>query len=130
MTLTNTNNSNEDYLKNILILQTRNGCVRAVDLAAELGVTKPSVSIAMKRLREKRLIYINENGHICLTAAGKAIAEEVNNKHELIRDCLVRIGVNAVTASTEACRIEHAIGDETYNRLKEFYAKAGDMERL
>ena len=123
MVLTATNNSTEDYLKNILILHTRNGCVRAVDLAAELGVTKPSVSAAMKRLREKRLVYINENGHICLTEAGRAIAEEINSKHELIKHFLMNIGVNEKTAAKEACSIEHAIGEETYARLGEFCCK-------
>ncbi|MBO7354853.1 MAG: metal-dependent transcriptional regulator [Lachnospiraceae bacterium] len=123
MVLTATNNSAEDYLKYILILQSRNGCVRAVDLAAELGVTKPSVSAAMKRLREKRLVYINENGHICLTEAGRAIAEEINSKHELIKHFLMNIGVNEKTAAKEACSIEHAIGEETFARLGEFCSK-------
>lgn len=123
MVLTATNNSTEDYLKNILILHTRNGCVRAVDLAAELGVTKPSVSAAMKRLRAKKLVFINENGYICLTEAGRAIAEEINSKHELIKHFLMNIGVNEKTAAKEACSIEHAIGEETYARLGEFCSK-------
>ncbi len=127
MVLTNTNNSTEDYLKNILILHARNGCVRAVDLAAELGVTKPSVSAAMKKLRGKKLIYINENGHICLTAEGRVIAEAVNSKHELIKDFLMKIGVSEVTASGDACRIEHAIGEETFERLGEFCSKNKEL---
>ncbi len=126
MILANTNNSSEDYLKNILLLNNRNGCVRAVDLAAELGVTKPSVSVAMKRLREKKLIYINEKGHICLTDSGKAIAEEINSKHELIKEFLMKIGVNENTAAKEACRIEHAIGDETFERLGEFCGRTDE----
>ena len=127
MVLTNTNNSTEDYLKNILILHARIGCVRAVDLAAELGVTKPSVSAAMKKLRGKKLIYINESGHICLTAEGKAIAEAVNSKHELIKDFLMKIGVSEATASGDACRIEHAIGEETFERLGEFCNKNKEL---
>jgi Mn-dependent DtxR family transcriptional regulator len=120
MKLAETHNSSEDYLKNILLLHNRNGSVRAFELAAEMGVTKPSVSVAMKRLRDKKLISITERGHICLTEAGRAIAEKVNSKHELIKTFLISIGVTESTAATEACRIEHAIGEETYERLGEF----------
>ena len=120
MKLTEKHNSSEDYLKNILLLHNRNGSVRAFELAAEMGVTKPSVNVAMKRLRDKKLISITERGHICLTEAGRAIAEKVSSKHELIKNFLMSIGVTESTAATEACRIEHAIGEETYERLGEF----------
>ncbi len=116
----NTNNSTEDYLKNILILQAGKGYVRAVDLASEMRVTKPSVSAAMKKLKEKGLIYTDENGHICLTDPGRSIAEGVTKKHALIKNFLMRIGVGEQIASEEACKIEHAIGEETFERLGEF----------
>ncbi len=116
-------NSSEDYLKNILILQAKNGHVRAVDVAAGLGVTRPSVSAAMKRLRENGAIYIDEDGYICLTSKGKQLAEKVNSKHTLIRNFLISIGVNEKVATEEACLIEHDIGEETFRRLEEEYGK-------
>ena len=115
--------STENYLKNILNLQRRNGHVRAVDIATEVGVSKPSVSAAVKKLKENRLIYIDGNGFICLTKTGKALAEKVNNKHTLIKSLLMHIGVDEKTASEEACRIEHDIGEETYERLEELYER-------
>ncbi len=107
------NNSTEDYLKKILILQNKNGRVRAVDVASSLGITKPSVSLAMKKLRESGMIYLDEGGFICLTDKGKSLAEQVNKKHTLLTKFLTRIGVNEKTASEEACRIEHDRGEET-----------------
>ena len=115
--------SAENYLKNILNLHKRNGSVRAVDIAAELGVSKPSVSVAMKKLREKEMIYLDGNGCICLTKKGKTLAERVNEKHTLIKNFLTSIGVSEKTASKEACLIEHDIGEETYERLEELYGR-------
>ena len=115
--------STEDYLKTILLLRTRNGNVRAIDVAGELGDTKPSVSAAMKKLRGMDMIYLDDNGYICLTKAGEYVAEKVNEKHLLITRLLTGIGVNEKTASEEACQIEHAIGEETYERLEELYGK-------
>lgn len=116
-------NSAEDYLKIILILHARKGDVRSIDIANELGVSKPSVSVAMKKLRERDQIYIDDLGHICLTKAGKEVAENVNNKHTLIKNFLISIGVNHKTASKEACLIEHDISEETYERLEELYER-------
>ncbi len=117
------NNSTEDYLKKILILQNKNGRVRAVDVASSLGITKPSVSLAMKKLRESGMIYLDEGGFICLTDKGKSLAEQVNKKHTLLTKFLTRIGVNEKTASEEACRIEQDIGEETYERLEGLYER-------
>ncbi len=118
-----TNNSTEDYLKSILILRNKNGHVRAIDIAAELGVTKPSVSVAMKKLRELKYIFIDPDGHINLTEEGRKLAEKVNRKHKLIKELLTRIGVSEKTAGREACLIEHAIGEETYERLEQVYER-------
>ena len=117
------NNSTEDYLKCILILDLRKGYVRAVDIAQELGVTKPSVSVAMKRLRETELIYSDKNGYICLTDSGRELAEKVNRKHSLLTKFLIGIGVNERVASKEACLIEHDIGEETFERLEALYER-------
>ncbi len=121
MKKTEKNNSAEDYLESILILHQKKGYARSIDIAGELGVTKPSVSNAMKRLREKGMIYINERGHIFFTDAGKEIAENIYRKHVLLTKVLMGIGVNENIASKEACSIEHVISDETYERLNVFF---------
>ncbi len=115
--------SAENYLKNILNLQLKNGHVRAVDLAFEIGVSKPSVSVAMKKLKDNRMIFIDDDGYICLTRKGKDEAKKVSKKHSLIKNILTSIGVNEKTASEEACLIEHDIGEETYARLEELYER-------
>ncbi|MBR5658425.1 MAG: metal-dependent transcriptional regulator [Lachnospiraceae bacterium] len=121
-------NSTEDYLKSILIVQVKQGYVRSVDIAKELGVTKPSVCTAMKKLREMKLIRDDEAGVIQLTKTGKKLAEEVVKKHTLIKNFLISIGVNERTAASEACKIEHAIGDETCERLRELYERKLDSD--
>ena len=115
----------EDYLKSVLILHQKNGQARAVDVAKELGVTKPSVSAAMKSLCEMKLVFKGEKVGICLTKAGKKLAEQVVNKHTLIKNILIRIGVPEKTADEEACQIEHVIGEETYRCLEEVYERGG-----
>ncbi|MCR4793010.1 MAG: metal-dependent transcriptional regulator [Lachnospiraceae bacterium] len=116
------NNSSEDYLKCILVLKEKNGHVRSVDVAGEMGVTKPSVSNAMKKLRKEGLISFDEEGYISFSDAGREIAEKVHDKHLLITKVLMRIGVSEQTASKEACMIEHAISDETYRCLQNFHS--------
>ncbi len=105
-------------MKSILMLHKENGFARSVDVARILGVTRPSVCNAMKKLREKEMIYFGENGHIFFTETGRVMAEKVYRKHELLTKALIRIGVSEKTATQEACRIEHAIGDETYRCLE------------
>ena len=116
------NNSSEDYLKCILVLREKHGHVRSVDIANEMGVTKPSVSNAMKKLRKEGLIIFDKEGYIYFSEEGKEIAEKVHNKHLLITKVLMRIGVSEQTASKEACMIEHAISDETYKCLQNFHS--------
>ena len=116
------NNSSEDYLKCILVLGEKNHHVRSVDVAKEMGVTKPSVSNAMKKLRKEGLIKLDENGYIVFSDAGRQIAEKIHSKHLLITKVLMRIGVSERTASKEACMIEHAISDETYDCLSHFHS--------
>ena len=110
--------SAENYLETILVLKERNGTVRSVDIAAEMGFSKPSVSVAMKNLREQECITMGEDGLISLTEKGRKIAESVYERHTLFTQWLVSLGVDAATAAQDACRIEHVISDETFEALK------------
>lgn len=110
--------SMEDYLETILILQKKNGHVRSIDIAAELGYTKPSVSVAMKSLREKNLITMAETGYITLTNTGLDKAKKVLERHTLLSEWLMRLGVSADVAKEDACKIEHDISEETFEILK------------
>ncbi|MCR4692000.1 MAG: metal-dependent transcriptional regulator [Lachnospiraceae bacterium] len=113
--------SSENYLKNILILHKRLGRVRSSDVAEKMGVTRPSVSSAMKKLRQEEMIYFNEEGYIFFTELGKKIAEKIYSKHLLLTRLLVSMGVSESVADQEACDIEHAISDETYECINRFY---------
>ncbi|MCR5249631.1 MAG: metal-dependent transcriptional regulator [Lachnospiraceae bacterium] len=121
-------NSAEDYMKSILILHRRNGSVRSSELADEMGVSRPSVCNAMKKLRQQDMVYFGENDCIFFTDAGRIFAEKIYRKHLLISRFLRRIGVSKKTADEEACEIEHAISDETYECLNRFYEKTMQTE--
>lgn len=110
--------SMEDYLETILVLNQRNGKVRSIDIAEELDYTKASVSIAMKGLREKSLITMDEVGYIELTESGLLMAENVLERHTILAKCLIRIGVSEEVAMKDACRMEHDISEETFQALK------------
>ena len=113
--------SSEDYLESILMLSEKKEFVRSIDVSQDLGVTKPSVSVAMKKLRERGMISVDTDGHITLTDEGREIAEKVYSKHKLLTNLLLHIGVDEETAADEACLIEHVISDSTYNRLNDLY---------
>ena len=115
--------SAENYLEAILMLQQRHGSVRSVDVANELSFTKPSVSVAMKNLRENGYIVM-DGGHITLTESGRAIAESVYERHMLFSDWLMSLGVSRDTAVEDACRIEHVISKESFEAIKR-HAKGG-----
>ncbi len=115
--------SAENYLEAILMLQQKNGVVRSIDVAAMLNFSKPSVSVAMKNFRENGYIDMDYNGHITLTDKGRDIAEKTYSRHKLIKDILLMIGVSEEAASEDACRIEHDISEETYKKLGEVYLK-------
>ena len=110
--------SMEDYLETILLLQKKNGHVRSIDIANELEYTKASVSVAMKSLREKDFITMAETGYITLTDSGLKKAESVLERHTLISDWLISLGVSEKVAKEDACRIEHDISEETFEILK------------
>ena len=108
----------EDYLETIYILSKRLPVVRSIDIATELGYSKPSVSVAMKNLREKEQIRVTPEGYIYLTDSGRAIAEMIYERHEFLTDWLVKLGVSEEIASEDACRIEHVISSESFEAIK------------
>ena len=101
--------SAENYLETIYILTRRNGIVRSIDIVNELDFTKPSVSVAMKNLRENGYIKMDENGYITLTPKGSQIAETMYERHTLLTDWLIFLGVDQKTEVEDACRVEHVI---------------------
>ncbi|NLJ30992.1 MAG: metal-dependent transcriptional regulator [Clostridiales bacterium] len=113
--------SGENYLETILILQKRNGCVRSIDVANELEFTKASVSRAMGILKEAGYLIMQPNGSLVLTESGKAKAEAVYERHRLIAEFLeLTLGVSPEIAAQDSCRIEHIISEESFARIKEF----------
>ena len=115
-----TNESSENYLETILILSRTRPVVRSVDIATELGFKKPSVSVAMKNLREKNHITVTKEGFIYLTDTGKEIAEMIYERHELLTAWLIRLGVDESIATKDACRIEHVISKESFEAIKQY----------
>lgn len=117
------NESAENYLETILILSRELPVVRSVDIANELGFKKPSVSIAMKHLREKNHITVTDAGFIYLTDTGKRIAELIYERHQFLSGWLMKLGVPEDTAVEDACRIEHILSKESYDAIKTFVAQ-------
>ena len=111
--------SAENYLETILIIHNRQGNVRSIDIANELGFSKPSVSVAMKTLRTNGYIEVDKEGFITLLDKGREIADKIYERHTLLSAWLVRMGVSTEVAAEDACRIEHVISAETFERLKE-----------
>ncbi len=113
-----TNESAENYLETILILSERLPVVRSVDIATELGFKKSSVSIAMKNLRMKNHITVTDAGYIYLTDSGKAIADEIYERHKWISSWLISLGVDEKIATEDACKIEHVISRESFDAIR------------
>lgn len=116
----NTNESAENYLETILMLSKKLPVVRSVDICNELGFKKSSVSVAMKNLREKEHITVNDSGFINLTPSGKAIAEMIYERHEFLSGWLVSLGVPEEIATEDACKIEHVLSKESFGAIKDF----------
>lgn len=112
------NESSENYLETILILSKRLPVVRSVDIATELNFKKPSVSVAMKKLRENGEIIVSPEGYITLTETGKKIAECIYERHTLLSSWLEHLGVDPQTAAEDACRIEHVISTQSFEAIK------------
>ena len=113
--------SAENYLETILVLGKERGAVRSVDIAGALDFTKPSVSVAMKNLRERGHITVDADGFITLTQSGREIAESVYERHRILAECLVALGVDEKTALDDACRIEHVISEQSFEKIREGY---------
>lgn len=116
--MTKAKESREDYLETILILSKKSDFVRSVDIAKEMNFSKPSVSIALKKLRESGHVNMMDNGEIILTDKGLEVAERTYEIHLLLSDALESIGVPPEIAREDACRIEHIISPESINRIK------------
>lgn len=110
--------SAEDYLESILVLHNKKGMVRSIDIANELGFSKPSVSVAMKNLRENGYIEVSPEGFISLLPKGQEIAETIYERHLLLTDWLTALGVDPNTAAEDACRMEHVISAESFAAIK------------
>ena len=110
--------SMEDYLETIYVLRKRLPVVRSIDIATELGYSKPSVSVAMKNLKTRGFVTVSQEGYISFTEQGEALAAETFERHTVIRDWLINLGVNEETASEDACKMEHDMSSETFQALK------------
>ena len=110
--------SAEDYLERILILQEKQEGVRSIDIAHDMGFSKPSVSVAMKKLKEAGLISIDKDGFISLTKEGHVIADKVYERHTILKKLLIEIGVSPLQAEKDACKVEHVLSEETFEAIK------------
>ena len=108
----------EDYLETILSLQKKLGQVRSIDIANEMNFSKPSVSVAMKNLREKKYITMADDGFITLTESGRKRAESVMERHTILSDWLISLGVSKETALADACKVEHDLSEESFEAIK------------
>ena len=113
--------SGEMYLEAILVLARKSGYVRSIDVSEYLGYSKPSVSRAMGILREGGYILMEKDGAITLADSGKKLAETTYERHTVLSELLIRLGVDEKTATDDACRIEHVISDESFQAIKQYY---------
>lgn len=116
--------SAEDYLEMILMIRQQKGYVRSIDVAQALGVTKPSVSIAMKKLRENGYITFDKDNYILLSVPGEKVARHMYERHQTLTALLMRLGVAEETAKEDACKIEHDISDETFDAICRYIQNA------
>ena len=124
----NLHRSGEDYLEAILILQQKNGYVRSLDIAQFMNVSKPSVSNAIQLLREGGFLTMDKAKFITLTEPGHEVATHIYERHCMLRDGLISLGVDPETAEQDACRIEHDISRETFDKLKELFFRLGQRD--
>lgn len=117
------NRSSEDYLETILMLSEQLPVVRSIDIATHLNFSKPSVSVAMKHLKETGKIKMSAAGYITLTEEGKAIAEKVYERHRVLSSMLVSLGVNPEVANEDACEMEHVISEESFRAIQKHVYK-------
>lgn len=121
--------SAENYLEAILMIRKKKGFVRSIDIANELGFSKPSVSIAMKNFREEGYVVLDEEGSISLTDKGLAIAENVFARHQTIAKILIRLGVDPKTAYEDSCKMEHVLSEESFSKIQSFFETLEENEK-
>lgn len=109
--------SSEDYLEMILMIREQKGCVRSIDVAQALNVSKPSVSVAMKKLRENGYITFDKDNYIILSVQGEQVARHMYERHKVLSAMLIRLGVSEEVAKEDACKIEHDISDESFDAI-------------
>ena len=125
----NIHESAEDYLESILALREQQGMVRSIDIVHRLQLSKPSVSVAMKRLRENGYIEMDADGFITLLPPGEEIAQRIYTRHKLLTQFLVRLGVSEDVATADACKIEHDLSDETFEKIRAHAMKYSSRDR-
>ena len=118
--------SAENYLEAILSLREARGMVRSIDIANHLHFSKPSVSVAMKKLRESGYVEVDEDGFISLLPAGEEIARRIYERHQLLTEFFIRLGVDPEVAAADACKVEHDLSEETFQKIKE-HAQKGTL---
>ena len=121
--------SAENYLEAILSLHERHGLVRSIDIANELHFSKPSVSVAMKKLRESGYIEMDKDGFISLLPSGEEIARRIYERHKLLTQFFIRLGVDPEVAAADACKLEHDLSEETFQKMKE-HALGGKLSEM
>ncbi len=125
----NIHESAEDYLEAILKLKEDQGMVRSIDIVRELGFSKPSISVAMKNLRENGYIRMDDDGFITLLPPGEKIAQRIYERHQLLTEFLTQLGVSPENAAADACKIEHDLSDESYERIRELTIQNRDRHK-
>ena len=120
--------SGENYLEQILMLSRKKEKVRAIDLCTALGFSRPTVSVMLRELRENGFVAVSDEGGLALTASGLAVAERMYERHCMIYEVLVALGVSPETALEDACKIEHDLSEETVDCIRKFLAKGGKRE--
>lgn len=118
----------EDYLEAMLMMKQEHGYIRSIDIAEKLGVTKPSVTYATKRLRENGYIEMDKDGLITLTESGMDIAARMLDRHQTLTDFLVRLGVDRATAEEDACRMEHDVSEQSYEAICAHARRSGMLD--
>lgn len=121
------NESAENYLEAILMIQNKKGRVRSIDVVNELNFSKPSVSVAMKKFREGDYITMDSDGYIFLTEKGYVVANRTYKRHQLIARLLISLGVDEDTAYEDSCKIEHDLSEKSFEKIKEFYEKNNNL---
>lgn len=113
----------ENYLETILILSKEQPDVHAIDICSYLGYSRPTVSIVLKKMREKGLVMVDDDNHITLTEEGRTVAEHIYDRHNVLSEFFMFLGVSRDHAVEDACKIEHDLSDETYKILKNHYCE-------